>query len=284
MRKKIAIIIVICLLICSGIFLYIRMSSNKKDVPKDTTDNNDNYNIIESIPGEDAIMYSWNIENISKSDFIDNLKQLNIKTLYQELPTKFLAAQNNEEIENLTKNNIKVFQLVGDPSWATKNEGTLKKEIDKVISYNENNDYDISGIVFDVEPYLNEEYDLNLYVDILVDAYNYAKSKNLYMVAAITYWYDKKDMNLLETLIKDGCDEVSVMNYNIKKTAENIENEVAFAKKYNKNINTIYEVKFGKENYFGSYEEINNDYAKLKEYNAYDKIDISYHHYKNMFE
>lgn len=62
-----------------------------------------------------------------------------------------------------------------------------------------------------------------------------------------------------------------------------MENEIKFARKYNKNINTIYEVEFGiKENTFSSYEEIDEDYKKIRAHYKYDKLKKAYHHLGDM--
>ena len=63
------------------------------------------------------------------------------------------------------------------------------------------------------------------------------------------------------------------MNYNIDKTVKNISFENKLSKKYDKKINTIYEINFDEDNYFSSWDEIKKDYKKLK--NKYNKIGIA---------
>ena len=64
----------------------------------------------------------------------------------------------------------------------------------------------------------------------------------------------------------------------LKETDISFENKLS--KKYDKKINTIYEINFDEDNYFSSWDEIKKDYKKLK--NKYNKIGIAYHHYASI--
>ena len=70
------------------------------------------------------------------------------------------------------------------------------------------------------------------------------------------------------------------MNYNIDKTMENISYENEISKKYDKKINTIYEINFSEDNYFSNWNDIKKDYKKLKE--EYGEMGIAYHHYDSI--
>ena len=72
------------------------------------------------------------------------------------------------------------------------------------------------------------------------------------------------------------------MNYKISDTSEHIETEIKLAKKYNKKIDTIYEVEYGESGYFNSKDEIYEDYYKIKDYNEYKELGISFHYFDSM--
>lgn len=225
----------------------------------------------------DRILYSWHMENISDTNLIRTIKKLKINTLYQDFSNEYLSSNDSIFLEKMENNNIKVYHLCGDPSWGIKGSNKIIKEIDKIINYNKNNIHKIKGIVLDVESYTLDLYNEDEYIKIIKKAYKYSKENDIYMILCIPTWMRK---NTLEELIIN-TDEISVMNYNIKKTLSNIKEEVEIAKKYNKKINTIYEINFDNKKYFSSFDEIDNNYNKIL--NNYDyPISIAFHHYNNI--
>lgn len=225
----------------------------------------------------DRILYSWHMENISDNNLIKKIKELNINILYQDFSNDYLNSNNSIFLEEMENNNIKVYHLCGDPSWGIKGNKKIIKEIDKVINYNKRNKHKINGIVLDIESYTLDTYKEDEYIKIIKNAYKYCKENKIYMILCIPTWMKK---NTLEELISNS-DEVSVMNYNIKKTLSNIKEEVEIAKHYNKKINTIYEISFNNKKYFSSFNEIENDYQKI--INNYDyPISIAFHHYNSI--
>lgn len=225
----------------------------------------------------DRILYSWHMENISDINLINTIKKLNINILYQDFSNDYLNSNDSIFLEEMEKNNIKVYHLCGDPSWAVNGSNKIIKEIDKVINYNKKNKHRINGIVLDIESYILDSYNEDEYIKIIKNAYKYCKENNIYMVLCIPTWMKKRT---LEELISNS-DEVSVMDYNIRKTILNIKEEVLVAKKYNKKINTVYEINFDNIKCFSSFNEIENDYQKI--INNYDyPISIAFHHYNSI--
>lgn len=223
------------------------------------------------------ILYSWHMKNISDIKLIKTIKKLNINILYQDFSTDYLNGNDSTFIEKMNKNNVKVYHLCGDSSWGIKGNNKTIKEIDKVINYNKNNEYKISGIVFDIESYTLDSYNENNYIEIIEKAYEYCRKNNVYMILCIPTWMKK---NTLEKLIYNS-DEISVMNYNINKTISNIKEEISLAKQYNKKVNTIYETNFNNKKYFSNFNEIEDDYQKI--INNYDySISIAFHHYNSI--
>ena len=175
--------------------------------------------------------------------------------------------------------------VYGERIWGAEEHAVgLIQEINKILTYNQKNTIPIQGIVFDVETYAGnrENFDFQKYLQNMITAYHYAHKNNLYVVVAIPIWFDKINISYLESLIKNACDEISLMNYTNNKTLEHMENEIKFAQKYHKNINTIYQVEFDRENTFSSFEEIDKDFNKLYEFYKYDKLKKAYHHLADM--
>lgn len=234
---------------------------------------------------EANVLYSWSMDALEDPELITIIKKHHIKELYQDFSTEYLKKQDSTFLKTMSKNNVNVYHLCGDPSWGLDKDATsMKQEIDKVVTYNKKNNDSLSGIVFDIEPYLHnkENFNFALYVEAMKEAYKYATSKNIYMVIAIPVWFDTINKELLESLIKDGCDEISIMNYSIKYTKENIIDEVKYAQKYKKNINTIYEIESKEQDYFKSYSEMDQDFKQIQKYYKDKTIKKAYHYYEKM--
>ena len=266
--RKIIILVMGIILLNSGIFLYLYSQEKENSVIND------------------AILYSWHLEDIlkQKERFYTVVEEYQIRTLYQDFSSEYLKQMDSSFIKEMKENGIEVYHLAGDPSWGRKNGfEKIKKEIDKVSQFNDNSEYHLTGLLLDIEPYVSEKEekfasaDFEVYVEEIKKAYAYIKGRNLELRIAIPYWLDSIDMNLLEELIKN-TDGVSVMNYNIKKTSKNIENEVEIARKYKKHIDTIYEIEYDDEEYFTSRDEIVKDFQKIKRENSLNSLKIAYHH------
>lgn len=239
----------------------------------------------------DIILYSWDMDYINQEDYSNIYKmidELNINILYQDFSSEYLSNADNTFLEQMKIKKVDVYHLAGDPSWGLKDGYKyIIEEINKVIFYNNNVNNKIKGIVLDIEPYASEKLknsdfssdNFQIYVEQIEKSYFLAKENNLEFVLVIPYWFDVVDKDLLEQLIH-YVDEISVMNYNIDKTVKNISFENKLSKKYDKKINTIYEINFDEDNYFSSWDEIKKDYKKLK--NKYNKIGIAYHHYASI--
>ncbi len=244
----------------------------------------------EDVEVYESSLYSWKLDKVLEDPekFYEVLEEYNVKVLYQDFSSEFLEENDDSFLKDMSEREITVYHLAGDPSWGH-SEGyeKIKREIKKVLTYNEKVDNPIKGIILDIEPYVsekNEEFsveDFEVYVDQIEKSYEYCQKHELEMRLAIPYWFDSIDDDLLKKVIKNS-DGVSVMNYNISKTSSKIEREVELANRYGKKIDSIYEIEYGKEGYFASKEDIFEDFAKLKEENPSENLMISYHHYGSM--
>lgn len=272
--KKIITLIILTITIISTIIIYNTNTQEEKEEEKTY----------------DRILYSWHMSTITndKEKFENIIKDYDINIIYQDFTKEFLEKKDDTFIKEMKNKNIKVYHLGGDPSWGKK-EGfeKIKLEIDRVIEFNKMATNKIVGIVLDIEPYISEKEeilqkeDFQIYVEEIKKAYTYTKENKLEMILAIPYWFETIDKKLLEEVVKN-TDEISVMNYKITKTSKNIQEEIELAKKYQKKINTIYEVNYEDEGYFKSKTSIIRDYKKIKENNKCENLGIAYHHYDSM--
>ncbi|MGE8204813.1 hypothetical protein ACQKP0_09640 [Heyndrickxia sp. NPDC080065] len=199
-----------------------------------------------------STLFSWSIEDTTEK-LIDNYqKPLNINRVFQYIyPNEFIDGTLTSYIREMNKHNVSVYAMDGGDYWGTTDYGyeELTDFVDQVAEFNSihDNELVIEGIVFDVEPAQDENWNdsgnelMKHYVDNMIKAYEYASNKGLDVVVCITYWYDEKHLAELRRLIKNGCDEVAVMNYYRGKEIDHIKTEVAIAKEYNKPIMTIFE-------------------------------------------
>jgi hypothetical protein len=199
-----------------------------------------------------STLFSWSIENKAEK-LIDNYqKPLNINRVFQYIyPNEFIDGTLTTYIREMNKHNVSVYAMDGGYYWGTTDYGyeELTNFVDQVAEFNSihDNEMVIEGIVFDVEPAQDENWKdsenelMKHYVDNMIKAYEYASNKGLVVVVCITYWYDEKHLAELRRLIKNGCDEVAVMNYYRGKEIDHIKTEVAIAKEYNKPIMSIFE-------------------------------------------
>lgn len=243
-----------------------------------------------------STLFSWSIED-KTADLIDNYqKPLNINRVFQYIyPNEFVDGTLTKYTEEMNKRNVSVYAMDGGYYWGTTDYGyeELTNFVDQVAKFNSTqaNEMKIEGIVFDVEPAQDENWKnseseiMKHYVDNMLKAYEYASEKGLVIVVCITYWYDEKHLAELRRLIKDGCDEVAVMNYYRGKEIDHIKTEVALAKEYNKPIMSIFE--FDKPDnesipdqitYYNQGADIAQSvFEKLDDYFNYDGLTAGWH-------
>ncbi len=211
-------------------------------------------------------MYSWQdfpLMDANIDSTIQTLKELNVTTLYHSFAeSDFTNGNANRIISKMSLNGIQVYHMMGSPAWYTSKDYVVP-EINKVYNYNlsvKSSSELIAGIIFDIEPYLLDEF-LNdqiagfvLYSDTMVDISNYMRAHDLKTGIAIPFWYDvytsdnvsfTEEENArakvaLENLIK-SVDITSIMNYTKDGMLENIAEEVAIAKEFDANIESIIE-------------------------------------------
>ena len=181
-------------------------------------------------------VYSWNIDDVEINKLREMAKELDINAFYQYIKIDDLESDKAEKLLNgLINERIDFYLLQGTPEQAYEpNVISMKKDIDKVVKFNQENGNVIKGIVWDVEFYLEEKQYQNEnkakafenYYKNMKILYEYAKEKKIEIVQVIPYWLDTVIGNTkLEAFIRDTCDSIEVMNYYKEKSIEHIKNE-----------------------------------------------------------
>lgn len=249
-------------------------------------------------------IFSWNVEAIQQKEqenWSRCIRESSTQEIYQEIPMEMLKEKTTEYfIEYMSKENVKVYALVGQASWGRNSEGTeLIKQIKAIAKYNANvgKNAKICGVMVDVEPYLLEEWDegeesrehlMEQYYSGMRKAYECSEEYGIQFLVCIPTFYDVTNEDILEKLASKACDGLAVMNYNREDEYGQIEAEAELAQKYEKRLICIYELQeAGKHDL----QEINT-YAgeglkklwasadRLKEKINYDGFTFAYHYYE----
>lgn len=241
-------------------------------------------------------LYSWGDSVFDEEEWEtlrNTLHTLKITELYQEV-TAPQAPETQALLQRLSAKKIDVYYLTGRAEWGLAGgEQDVMREIDTVAQYNRTHDAGFSGILLDIEPYATDAWDedrqqvMNDYVAVMKAAYAHARAADVRVLLCIPGWYDRSHGAALEALIRDCCDEVSVMNYNRADELGSIRAEVLLAQKYKKEIACIFE--FQEIGYHSLTENETYGSAGLKEGKAafdavyrtlgYDGLKFAYHYY-----
>ena len=250
-------------------------------------------------------IFSWNGDYIYleyADQIAEVMEYLNCDTIYQEISKADLEEDVIAFLKRQARMGNKVWYLAGKKHWALeKNAETMRSEVEEVVEWNQlaGAEHGFQGIVWDVEPYLLDEWDedaaacMKQYVENCKVTYEIAKEHNLQVLLCIPYHYDNHGMEQeLEELIAAGCDGVAVMNYNKEDEARQIATELALVKKYDKQLIHITELqepgKHGLEEYntyyYDGFEAVKKSWKKLEESCEYDKLGFSWHYLKTAME
>ncbi len=200
-------------------------------------------------------LFSWKQSAVlnEREILFSTMKECKLNTLYQEFSSELKEEEIITFLEEASKEQIDIYLLTGSPEWALEEDGaSMIRQIKKVLTMNDHvSDKEIvKGVLFDVEPYLLEEWDtlgnqqvMDRYVKGMQAVYQEAKDSGLEVILCIPYFYDNKGVSKqLESLIRSSCDRIAIMNYYRGKEKENIEFEVSLAAKYKKKVINIYEL------------------------------------------
>ena len=254
-------------------------------------------------PVTEAGLFSWKESAITDYETLfSDMKELGMVELYQEISDDIETEMIKKFLTSASEQEIAVYLLIGEPDWVLEKDAeSLLEEMQRIGEINElvEETAELKGVMVDVEPYLLEEWDderdelMQCYVDCMKETYDYATEQGIEVILCIPYFYDNKGYSgELETLIAEACDGIAVMNYYRNMEVAHIEQEVAYAAKYEKDIITIYEMKEAGSHGLtpqNTYFELG--FGKVKDnfrdvYKAYRKqnIRMAYHDYEAVKE
>lgn len=278
----------ICLLILCVGFVYI-------EKPRES---------VAEIVGKTSI-FSWEKEYIElqqEESVIRAMKALNCEAIYQEIPDDMEEEAVLDFLARRALAGQDVYYLAGAADWALKaNAKKLSEAVEAADRWNKGagRNGGFKGIVFDVEPYLLDEWDENKeacmkqYVDNMEKAYKAARKKGLLVIVCIPNFYDRAGVEEeLKRLVETACDGIAVMNYNKTDEAGQIAFEVSLAEKYNKGIINIvelqqpgyHELTEAHTYYDDGIKAVFQSFRKLEKRFAYKNLGFSWHYLKPALE
>lgn len=252
----------------------------------------------------DRGIFSWKSDALMDENMINNLQKLKINQVYQFISKSTAPEELEEFLTRMSNAKIDVYALYGEREWALDPSGSKMCEmIERVkIINNDLKEKDkeickIKGIIFDVEPYLLDEWqkDSQNVMESFVKATKcaYETKEDLQIMLCVPYYYDTKGFNNeLELLVAECCDGILVMNYYRDKEEKHISDEIKICNIYNKNIYTIYEMKPRDD---AQVEDVNTYYSlgikavednfmSLQKSFSDTNLGIAYHDYKAIKE
>lgn len=194
-------------------------------------------------------LFCWEAPTGENAQWLwDLARRYGIGELYVAFPEHPSAQE--EFLRAAQEEGLAVYWLTGDPSWAMEPEGSeMLRQVEQAGALHTAHSETLRGIVFDVEPYLLDEWDedadalMRSFASAAQCAYERARQLGLEMILCVPYYYDTTGhASALETLISSACDRVAVMNYYREDEARHIETEAAYAQAYGKGLIHIYEL------------------------------------------
>lgn len=249
-------------------------------------------------------LFSWKEDTLGEQQ--ENLFQImdskNVSVLYQAFPGGLKQSVLNTFFDNAQKHDIEIYYLTGDPKWSLDETGMdLCRKVGDAAEINRclPEGRGLKGIIFDVEPYLLDNWEddnkdiMQSFVSGMRAAYTSAARHGLRVIVCIPYYYENDGLEeQLESLISSCCDAVAVMNYYRGKEIEHISTEAAIAKKYEKELINIYELKppgkhglVEKNTYFGQgLDAVEENFQQLRDAYSGLKVSMAYHDYNSLKE
>lgn len=254
---------------------------------------------------ETRALFSWKDSEVleGRTQLFTTMKEQKLNTLYQRFSGELRKEDIQDFLVEAAKNKIDVYLLDGSPEWAMEEEGeSMCRQVEKALEIKQaaEENQGVKGILFDVEPYLLEEWDkqgpqkiMDNFVKGMKVAYKKAKDSDLEVILCIPYFYDDLGVSKqLEDLIESGCDSVAIMNYYQGKEYKNIKREAELAFEYKKKLINIYELqapgKHGLKDKNTYYEEgiiaVEENFAALRAAFRRKDISIAFHEYEALKE
>lgn len=206
----------------------------------------------EKVPDRERIcrtgIFSWEdlyMEPEQEDRVRSAMERLGCGSIYQALPAEADAGMVLDFLNRRYEAGQDVYYLAGDPKWGTEvGAASMLKQVKAVSRWNRKaGPSGFAGIVWDVEPYLLDEWDeskeelMDLFVKNCGRAYGEARKNGLAVILCIPYFYDSSGVGeYLEQLVDTGCDAIAIMNYNKRDEKGQISFEIRLARQYGKGV------------------------------------------------
>lgn len=197
----------------------------------------------------DTGIFSWKSSAMNDRNSIDFVKEQQFSEIYQLINEKESDESVCGFLKKMAENETAVYLLSGESDWYLDGSAQyMMHELDRVNDYNRmvSENEKIKGVVFDIEPYNvpgwsdNKQKMMQSMIGELAKVYS--KKGNLEMMICIPFYYDTMGLaDELESLVRDCCDGVMVMNYSVGNEVDNIKKEMELCKKYQRRLVNIYE-------------------------------------------
>lgn len=179
------------------------------------------------------------------------MEKLGCWAIYQGIPSKADEDMVLDYLKRRHKAGQDVYYLAGAPEWGLETDASsMVSKVRTVGRWNRKaGESGFTGIVWDVEPYLLDEWDesreemMELFVKNCEASYREAEKNGLAVILCIPYFYDSSGVGgYLEQLVDTGCDAIAIMNYNKRDEKGQIAFEYQLAQKYGKGIINVTEL------------------------------------------
>lgn len=246
-------------------------------------------------------LFSWEEEYIlpeMEEEVEKVMERLGCNVVYQQIPSD---AQEAEVLDYLKRRGDKgqlVYYLAGASEWGLQeNAVSMLEAVKNTAEWNRKagEGKGFTGIVWDVEPYLLDEWEDNReeymqqYVENCIHAYEEAQQEQLAVIVCIPNFYDRTGLTeQLELLVQKGCDGIAVMNYDKRDEAGQIAGEMELTEKYKKGIIHITEMQkpgyhsLTEQNtyYYDGFDAVLESWERLRQEYPYEYLGFSWHYLK----
>ena len=160
---------------------------------------------------ENASLFSWFLEPIeTPQKTLSWLRSRHINRLYQFAAPTYSSERLSSFVKTAQHFDVDVYFLNGEPEWALDTTGY---EMIQYIEWVQINYPNVKGIVFDIEPYLLQEYKVNpqkvmaTFVKAMVKVYQETQKAQLEIILCIPYFYDLVGFKreLYQSFYESGC-------------------------------------------------------------------------------
>ena len=237
-------------------------------------------------------IFSWNY--LPGKEDAALLADHDITEVYQYLRSSYTDEEVTEYLTMMKDFGIDVYILDGEPEWCSRdNRDDMRKVIEKMNYYNTlvPEEAAIKGAVFDVEPYLLDNWrdDGDQKIRWLrknIEALKEEGDETIYV--CIPYFYDTHGYTeQLEKLV-NASDGIFVMNYYRNQEIPHIETEVGLAAAYGKRFVNLYELKVHGDNagadkvsyYYEGLVKVRESIERIRAAYPDIRIDMGYHDIK----